>query len=596
MTWNPATKTPKIILSNSDRNVEMTTGSGTGSVISLDGFSSGKRYFEFDFITRTNSTQWIGFCTANHSAFDYPGMNAESWGLQLINTASGAGLCRAYHNGAYVEYADRLPGNEGGTVRVAIDMDNQKAWYSTDTIAWPAPPTNPASGFAHDFSGATGPFYIVFYGGRDIAYSTSGQGNFTTAQMSYAIPSGFVGFADGGAQPSYLDLGTGTLTLTGQPHDQTGGVFPVYLDIWPGVLSFAGQPITVEGAQPAADVYLEHARAGPYLILNGRRADGAYYSPPLRAARSQPAQSALLWHLVTGGKWYIEYKPVVGNTITYAYDNLRVGLARGDAPLDTMLGDGDQHMFTFGGWNEQAYLMRFGNRLSAARSNSQGLGALEPKGIAFDLTDARNGKLWYHNGGQWGQGDPVAGTTPDYSGLAGAWFVAVSARAGFEMTFEPAPAFAPAGYTNLFGSAAAPITRLWGHAEIRLDSVATITQTATDLLLAIGNHLLRSATWHKRGSYYLALLTGVSPVVEVAAPGYARQWVQTGDAQWMASYQSVNTYTFPLFDGTVVGWALYAAESGGSPVYVHALTPPFVATASGPAFSVPANQWTWDVT
>ena len=594
MSFNAASKTSKIVLSNSDRMVALTTGSGIGSVLSLDGFSSGKRYFEFDFVTRTNSNQWIGFCAAAHSLFDYPGQNADSWGLQIINTASGAGLCRAYHNGAYIEYADRLIGNDGGLVRVAIDMDNKKVWYSTDSILWPASPTNPASGFAHDFSAATGPFYIVFYGGRDFAYSTSGQGNFTAAQMSYAIPAGYVGFADGGATPAYLDLGTGALTFAGQSHAQEGGVLPAYLDVQPGFLAFKGNPSVPQGGQWQNNiVQLDHARAGPELILNGRLPDGGVYAPPVRSIRSQLGGSALLWQLLSGGKWYVEYSQVGGLALTYPYDNLRVGLARGNAPLNGMLGGGDEYMFTLGAWNAPAYLMHFGELHGASRANSSGNGSLLPKGIAIDLTDTRDGKLWYHNGGHWGQGDPVAGTTPDWRGFAGAWFVAASAQVGFELAFIQSPAYQPAGFTNVFGSAPAAIAGLWGNGDIRIDVMPTLTVTPTDLILEIGNHLLRSATWHKRGQYWLGLLETMTPAAEPQAAGYARQPMMTGDSYWSAQGSSLSAFTFPLFDAALAGWGLFATETGASLVFARPFASPITVSAAGPALAFPANQFTW---
>lgn len=566
MAWSPSDKTAKISLLDGDRYLSLSVGDGSGSVRSAMGHATGKRYFEFHFYSF--GTQYVGLSSATHSLAWYPGQDAQSWALQGI-TLAGAGQSIAHHNAASFFYADRL--NDGYShIRVAVDFDNKKIWYSTRGT-WPGDPTDPANGSpAHDFSGVTDPLFITFYGTRSGSATPSGYGNFLAADMYYPIPAGYHAWGESGdGDADFIEAIPGVVTVTGQPASQQGAV-------------------AASGA-----TYLDHARAGPFLIINGRRSDGAYYAPPLIVARSVPAQSALLWRLVTGGKWYIEYGPTVGATITYAYDNLRVGLARSTLDLNAMIGDGDEYAFTFGGWNEQAYLIHHRARRSAARSNSAGLGAIEPKGIAMDLTDARNGKLWYHNGGQWGQGNPVSGTSPDLSGISGAWFVAVSARNGFEMAFETTPTYRPDGFENLLGSAYTTVTNLWGNTDILLSSISTLTHTPTDLVLSIGNNLLRSTTWNKRSSYYLGLVTSLSPVVEVSAAGYARQPLSVGDAHWTANFQNVSAFTFPLFDATVTGWALYADATGPALVFSRPLAAPVVCSASGPAFDVPANQFTW---
>jgi hypothetical protein len=116
------------------------------------------------------------------------------------------------------------------------------------------------------------------------------------------------------------------------------------------------------------------------------------------------------------------------------------------------------------------------------------------------------------------------------------------------------------------------------------------------------DHTLRSATFSKPGSIYVALTT-VAPtdadtggtITEPSGVGYSRQPFGPGDAFWTGTNPTANAadITFPAATGpyTVVGTALVDNSSGGNVLYQGTLTAP-VSVLTGQSFRFPTGLFT----
>ena len=607
MPFNSNDKTSKIILSNGDRTVALTSGTGEASVRALYGLSSGKWYMEFQFTSRTDSTQWIGFANTSHNLANYPGQNTNSWGLQLINTAFGAGKCWALHNGSYVEHTVRPSGNGVAVVRVALDLDNKKVWYSTSG-AWDGDPTDPVSGgFAHDFSGNTDDLYIVFYGARNSSGFSAGTVYFADGGDWWnTAPAGYSAMADG--FPVLLSVIEGELELLGQETEQTGGVFPVYLEVPAAAeLDLQGQPTVPDGGKfDTTGVYFEHHLAGPSCLLQARRDfewpfNNVPPPPPVTYARAATPQSVLVNQLLTGGKWVVG----CGNanwkfTNEYVYENILFGLCRPHINLDGGLGLSDEWMFSLGAWNSSPRLFHEGKVYTNWAGTFPGyLGGMS---LAIDFSDITNGKVYYYNNKWFDATPPITDypASPVIEGLVGPWYVCATVTNDFEISINSGKALS--GYTSLVGSTQTATAGLWAASTITSTASGDLTNTDLTLLNSVGNHLLRSATWKKRTQYYLALLTSMDPVTEptLTENGYARQVIPTYNEYWNTDFTSVQRYTFQPFDGTIVGWALFIRPSPlydlDPVVFKQQFPVPFVcaSTSPGPTFPPGAFSWSFD--
>lgn len=99
----------------------------------------------------------------------------------------------------------------------------------------------------------------------------------------------------------------------------------------------------------------------------------------------------------------------------------------------------------------------------------------------------------------------------------------------------------------------------------------------------IGNHLLRDGTWTKPAALYAALYTTLpnddNSGVEVSGGSYARVACGPGNTQWaetaVGTFKNAMAVLFPAPTaswGTVVGWGLLSASTGGTLLVWGALT------------------------
>lgn len=143
----------------------------------------------------------------------------------------------------------------------------------------------------------------------------------------------------------------------------------------------------------------------------------------------------------SAGKWYVEFL-----NSGYGGGGFMIGVARSAAPLSSFIGSDSN------GWgcghDGGCYT---GNVRVATISPGPSLNVR--LGMAIDL-DA--GKLWYSNGGVW-NGNPAGGTGPQFSGITGNIFLALTCsyyRSGTIYTDPTLQAYsAPAGFTAGWPSA-----------------------------------------------------------------------------------------------------------------------------------------------
>lgn len=598
MAWNPAALATDLTITNANRTISLDS-IGSGGVRSTHGLSAGKWYFEVEFTARTVSNQFVGFASTAHNIETINGFDAYSWGLQLLNTAGGSGACLAWHNNSSVAHSVRIPGTGGAIVRVALDLDNKKVWYSTNGSDWDGgDPTDPVTGdYANSFTSHTEDLYVCYYGARDADNQSIATLNVSADELSYSAPSGYSPIAEG--WPLDRAIASATLTFTGQAIDQTGGIFNVILDVVTATNTFIGQPITFSGGSyQSTDIQLDHLWSSPSLILRERT---DYGLSRVLSATGFVASSGLLNQVLTTGKWYIEARPntIIDGYYTYSYQNVRLGIARRDAVLTELLGNYDEWMLSFGAWNSSMRWHHAGNEIGYYSGSGSSTGYF---GIALDLTDSSNGKMWAHYNGTWLDGNPVTGTSPSVSGLTGAWCFAISLGAQYQIDIGETQ-YNPSGYTELRNESQFSVTGLWSNASVVTSSESTLTLVDCDLVLTIGSHLLRDAVWEKRTTYFIGLLTSMDPVVEVSNGAYTRQYVYVGDSYWDANLENLSSFVFPSFNATVVGWALYAGYHpasitgiGHDLVLKRELPSPIVCTTLVPGIELPPHSLSWSVT
>jgi len=600
MTWNPNDKTSKIILTEGDRRIDLTSGFGNGSVRSRHGLSSGKWYVEIKYLNISGSFQFFGFSNLSHTLTNssHPGNDANSWGFAYTNQFFGAGSCQAHHDGSYILYGDR---GGSGMVRMALDLDNKKVWWTTWSSYWHGDPTDPVSGgWALDFSGNTDELYLVLHGIRSANGFTIARGDFTSEQQSYDPPTGYLPIGDG--WPVTYVFESGAFTLTGQQTTQTGGVLPVYRETNPALLDLSGSAVTFSGgAWQSARVQLDHLRASPSLILRENdttRVLSAYCEPSQRFVGA----SGLVDQVLKSGKWYLEWgytSRVWNNPTRHPGLNVMCGIVRAPENLEQMLVYDDVWMFSFGEFGSPTRVYREGTSLLTLSSDIQ---YFHKKGFAIDLTDPLDGKLWMHNNGVWLGGNPLTGTG-GITGLMGGWHFAVSVRDEFQIDLGGV-SFKPTGFTDLAGSDKFSITEMTGSTFAEVQTTGTMQIQDVSLELSVGNHLLRSTTWKKRTQYHLGLLTGMDPATEPtpSSNGYQRQAVPVSNEHWGSNFSSVQRYTFKPFDGIIVGWALfwhptnlYSSYAHDPVIWKQEFPTPFVCSSGTPGPSFPPGLFTWSI-
>lgn len=593
MTWNSADKTSDVVLSVGDRQATVAAYGDTGAVRSKYGLSSGKWYVEFYFTYRTDAEQFAGFSNLSHTLGSYPGNDTNSWGFHLIR-GTGAGM--AYHNGVGVEHSVRIPGSFGAIVGMALDLDNKKVWYTTEYTTWDGDPTDPVSGgWAHSFTGNTDTLYLEV----QLAWNSTGQaiclGGFTAADQQYAAPTGYLPIAEG--WPADYGFESGYFLLDGQVIDQSGGYYPVYGELVTADFALNGQPIgKLNAPYVSTAIQLDHDLSDASLILMNLsgRVLKAYCHPD----QFNRGASGYLNQLFTSGKWYLEFQNFSPDYIhEHPYADVRCGLIRGTETLNRMLGDektDDVYMVSFGAWDVNMRYYRAGT--STAFSTTT-INFNDYEGLAFDLTDPTDGRLWVHNDGNWLNGDPVAGTGGIQ--LIGAWYLAVSVKNKFQVILG-GTTHLPSGFTAIDTQNQWVTDGLWGGNSVIVEGEGTITPIDVQLSASVGNHLLRSATWIKRNFYYLGLLTSLDPLIEVpkVSGGYQRQAVIPSNANWTEAFLNNNRINFPPCGATIVGWALFWHFNPGfgeadPVVFSKAFPSPIVMTAGQPGLTIPPGSFEW---
>lgn len=592
MTWNSADKTPHIVLSNADRQASIDVYNNSGAVRSKYGLSSGKWYVEFYFTGRTDSSQFVGFSNLSHAFGSYPGNDTNSWGLQLIR---GTGTCTAYHNGSGVAHTLRVPGTSGAIVGMALDLDNKKVWYTTTYTEWDGDPVA-GTGYAHSFTGNTDTLYLEV----QLAWNSTGQavclGGFAAADQQFAAPTGYLPIAEG--WPLDYIFESGAFAVEGQVIDLSGGYYPVYGDLLTATFTMSGQPIGKLNAPYASTaIQLDHELSDESLIL--MRSEGHVLTAYCHPDQFNRGASGYLNQLLTGGKWFVGFTNFSPDFVhEHPYDAVRCGLIRGTESLNRMLGDektDDTYMVSFGAWNSN---MRYHRAGTSTAFGYTIINYNDYEGLAIDLTDPTDGRLWVHNDGVWLNGDPVAGTGGIQ--IIGAWYLAISVKNKFQISLGASGSLE--GFTALPTQNQWITDGLWGGNSVSVDGEGTITPTDVRLSALAGNHLLRSAVWTKRGYYYLGLLTSMDPLVEVTKTvgGYQRQMITAGNITWTAEFLNLVAISFPPCSETIVGWALfwyYSREAGwDDPVLASGGFPvPLVMADSQPGLTIPPGSFTWTI-
>jgi len=176
ITWNPADKSADITLSNGNLTASSVINS-TKIVRATTGISTGKWYFEFDYVTfpYAYGEATFGVAQSGHSLSAYLGEQSTGWGWNDYG--------ETYNNGFVASYG--LPGYENAVVMCAVDMDNGKIWWGLDGTWFES--GNPAAGTGAAFTNLTGTVYPACTPQDE----TSITARLTAASQSYTPPSGF---------------------------------------------------------------------------------------------------------------------------------------------------------------------------------------------------------------------------------------------------------------------------------------------------------------------------------------------------------------------------------------------------------------------
>ena len=183
-TWNPFLKGSNTTLSNG--NLDMSSGSFWQSVIGTFGVTSGKWYWE-QTMPSTNQYTYSGICNQKFvPGYDsqFPSQTVNSWAYLSSN-----GFAYNDQSGpSAISVALTTMAAGGGTLGFALDLDNQKMWFSLNGTWMGAGSPNPATGTSPTFSNlVAGDTYFPC---ADV-YNTNCSFNFGQKQFSYQAPVGF---------------------------------------------------------------------------------------------------------------------------------------------------------------------------------------------------------------------------------------------------------------------------------------------------------------------------------------------------------------------------------------------------------------------
>ena len=179
-TMNALHPSPSVTWANG--NLDLSGSSATAYAqnnISTFGVSSGKWYAEVKYTFGGTNNAYVGVCPTKYSA-----------STNMTGTVTDAAVLRM-SNETYIEGSDTaniFPSgiSSGDTIGIALDMDNQKVWFSLQGTY--ANSGNPATGANAIFSGITAGETMAI-----CARPLSGTLNFNFGQrpFSYTPPSGF---------------------------------------------------------------------------------------------------------------------------------------------------------------------------------------------------------------------------------------------------------------------------------------------------------------------------------------------------------------------------------------------------------------------
>jgi hypothetical protein len=187
LTWNPADKGSRIVLSAGDTRA---TYSGPAdfdphNVRGTIGKSTGKWVFE---ITTSNGTMWCGFANASASNTVY----MDATGLNTAWVANNTNLWRT-DNGSTTIGTGGSVALVGSNITYAVDFTAELMWVAVDGGNWNnSGSADPATGTGGwDFSAMNaGPFFPWFSCNADAMFA-----DIRTSGMAKSIPSGFSAWA-----------------------------------------------------------------------------------------------------------------------------------------------------------------------------------------------------------------------------------------------------------------------------------------------------------------------------------------------------------------------------------------------------------------
>jgi hypothetical protein len=185
-TWNSADKSSIITLSNGDLTATAGALSGSNSVRTVAGKSSGKYYCEFSSLV-VGGNLFIG--AANSSLVvesgGFAGQAADSFGYYSV---LGDVFLNSGSIGTVATYTT------GSLIDMALDLDNARVWFRKNNGNWnnngSANPATNTGGF--DISGLdAGPYFVIWTCG---AFGDTITANFGATAFAHTPPSGFGNF------------------------------------------------------------------------------------------------------------------------------------------------------------------------------------------------------------------------------------------------------------------------------------------------------------------------------------------------------------------------------------------------------------------
>ena len=178
-TLNPSDKNANVTLSNG--NLTATIGDSTnGGVRALTALSSGKYYWEVSYGSSGFSPQLrVGIAESTYNLSASLGTaGVDSWGYNLndgsvMNDSNQITMCST--------------GAPGDVAMVALDLDNDRAWFGLNGT-WCS--GDPSAGTSPTITGLSATYYVAIYsagvGGGETATMV-----FSDSDFSYSRPSGF---------------------------------------------------------------------------------------------------------------------------------------------------------------------------------------------------------------------------------------------------------------------------------------------------------------------------------------------------------------------------------------------------------------------